>query len=170
MTFLFKSDDVRPDKFEITIEIYSYELCNTANNLLQSARKLAKHFSDFATFSSTTKRGDAMSHNHNQNSILSSQIPILFNASSHSSAYSMNRFCLIAKATLSHEDICIDEIPCTRHLILICGNNANANENCSFSSNSTASSLIVPGALHNQLPLFDYYSCLLKSMPSSSFI
>ena len=48
--FLPNSDDVDEDEFEIEIEFYSYELFNNSNTILQLARKLAKQFSEFASF------------------------------------------------------------------------------------------------------------------------
>lgn len=99
----FSSDDVRPNNFEITIELYAYELYNTSNNLLQSARKLAKQFTDFASF----KRNSTNQNGTNQNVL--SQMPNLFNNaltnSTNTYSYSMNKFKLIARAILGKNDV-----------------------------------------------------------------
>jgi hypothetical protein len=85
-------------------------LFNTTNNILQSARKLAKQFSDFASF----KKPQA-------NNTLMSQIPHLFNnALTHSTnnySCSINKFKLIARAVLTQNDIC-DKVQ-TKNLTLI---------------------------------------------------
>jgi DNA anti-recombination protein RmuC len=92
------SDDVKPNKFEIAVEIYSYELFNNANNILQSARKLAKQFTEFATFKRNTHQ-QAQQINSNLNGANSLQ-----NAN-NSYSQSMHKFKLIAKATLTQEDL-----------------------------------------------------------------
>jgi hypothetical protein len=98
--FYFLSDDVRQSKFEVLIEIYSYELFNAANNILQSARKLAKQFADFATFKRNSQQG-TIGHNSGQ------QQPYLNLANSTNNyPQSIHKFKLIARASLNQEDLC----------------------------------------------------------------
>ena len=97
---LFLSDDVRQSKFEVLIEIYSYELFNAANNILQSARKLAKQFADFATFKRNSQQG-TIGHTAGQ------QQPYLNLANSTNNyPQSIHKFKLIARASLNQEDLC----------------------------------------------------------------
>ena len=98
--FYFISDDVRQSKFEIVIEFYSYELFNTGNNVLQSARKLAKQFADFATF----KRNSQFTQINGQQS---QQQQSQFNLANSSNNYpqSIHKFKLVARATLNQDDL-----------------------------------------------------------------
>ena len=91
-----------PNDFEITIEFYSYELFSSNNNILQSARKLAKQLSDFATFKRNSNPQQLP--NQQQQQSFSSQAQTLSNSSNNYS-YSMHKFKLIAKATLTHNDL-----------------------------------------------------------------
>ena len=94
------SDDVKQSNFEIVIEFYSYELFNAANNILQSARKVAKQFADFATFKRNTQQGTIGHANGQQQAHL--------NLANSTSNYpqSIHKFKLIARASLNQEDIC----------------------------------------------------------------
>lgn len=99
---LINSDDVKQTDFLITIELYSYELFNTANNLMQSARKLAKQLTDFATFKKV--------NNSQQQIVTQNSGPNQMNQSSsilpnNSYSYSMHKFKLIAQSQLNHKDI-----------------------------------------------------------------
>lgn len=78
--------------------MYSYELFNNANNILQSARKLAKQFTEFATFKRNTHH-QAAQLNSNLNGANSLQ-----NAN-NSYSQSMHKFKLIARATLTQDDL-----------------------------------------------------------------
>ena len=98
------------------MEIYSYEFSNTASNVLQSARKLGKNLTEFASF----KKNSAQNNYEN----LLAQMPSLFNnaltnSTNNHSSYSMNKFKLIAKATLNQKDLS-DDIQ-TRSLSLFNG-------------------------------------------------
>lgn len=144
---------------------------------MQSARKLAKQFGDFASFganttsTSTGKRGGP-NHPNQQNQNVLSQMPNLFNTALTNSAYSysMHRFCLVAKACLTQDDVDLDNQASTKSLQLLANNSDDHSSSSSSisSASTTATSTIV--AVQNRLPIFDYYSCLLRSMPSSSFI
>lgn len=78
---------------------------NTAGNILQSARKLAKQFTEFATFK---RNSTNLSGSIQQNNVLS-QMPNLFNNaltnSTNTYSYSMHKFKLIAKALLTQADL-----------------------------------------------------------------
>ncbi|CAF0791577.1 unnamed protein product [Brachionus calyciflorus] len=167
----FVFDDVKPNTFEITIEIYAYELYNTSNNILQSARKLAKQFTDFATF----KKHGSNQTTSNQNVL--AQMPNLFNNaltnSTNTYSYSMNKFKLIAKAVLNKNDVSEDTE--TRPLQIINdsnsensnGSNLDASNTSVLSQNNFSTTTVLSS---NKLPLFDYFSCRLKTMATSSFI
>ena len=161
--FTKKSDDVKQSKFEIVIEFYSYELFNTANNILQSARKLAKQFTDFATFKRNTQLTQINGQNHHQQQ---QQHSSYFNLSNSTSNYpqSIHKFKLVARATLNQDDL--NEQTTTKSLKLVndsdhhqTNNLATINANIQNQSSAT-----------NKLPLFDYYSCRLRISPTSSFI
>lgn len=98
---------MKQNDFEITIEFYSYELFNTANNILQSAKKLAKQLTDFATFK---RNGNNTSQLQQQQSIASfNTLPSQPNGnSSNNYSYSMHKFKLIARANLTAKDISED--------------------------------------------------------------
>lgn len=160
------------------MEIYSYELCNTANNLLQSARKLAKQFTDFATF----KRNNIQNNQQNSTNNVLSQMPNLFNNaltnSTNAYSYSMHRFRLIAKAILTQDDV--SESANTKSLQLMNDSGVAESQHQQHqlqsstislaSSNSSLSNNVANISVQNKLPLFDYYSCLLRIIPNSSFI
>ena len=101
---------MEPKQFEIVIEFYSYELFNTSNNVIQSARKLAKQFSEFASFKKSQSSNSAVN-----------QMSHLFNnALTHSTnnySCSINKFKLIARASLTQNDI--SEHVETKNLTLI---------------------------------------------------
>ena len=79
--------------------MYSYELFNTATNLIQSARKLAKQLTDFATFRRTNNQQQQV--NQLNTAQPGQSIPSLNNNYS----YSMHKFKLIAKGYLSQKDL-----------------------------------------------------------------
>lgn len=73
---------------------------NAANNILQSARKLAKQFADFATFKRNSQQGTIV-HTAGQ------QQPYLNLANSTNNyPQSIHKFKLIARASLNQEDLC----------------------------------------------------------------
>jgi hypothetical protein len=165
----FVFDDVKQSKFEIIIEFYSYELVNAANTVLQSARKLAKQFAEFASFKRNSQQNGAASQvngNHSQTSQFS-----LFNSTS-SYPQSIHKFKLVARASLNQDDL--DEQIKTKCLKLVNDSILDQHQ----SSIAMASNSNVNGSLQNQfnasvlnkLPLFDYYSCRLRVLPTSSFI
>jgi len=165
---MFIFDDVIPNDFEITIEFYSYELFSSNNNILQSARKLAKQLSDFATF----KRNSNPQQLPNQQQSFSSQAQTLSNSSNNYS-YSMHKFKLIAKATLTHNDLC-DQVESKPLQILNDsnldqpnGSNGGSNNGNFNIQNQTNQSTI---STTTKLPLFDYYSCCLCIAPTSTYI
>ena len=91
---------MKQSKFEVVIEFYSYELFNAANNILQSARKLAKQFADFATFKRNSQQGTISQSFGQQQSHL--------NLANSTSNYpqSIHKFKLVARASLNQEDLC----------------------------------------------------------------
>lgn len=111
-TFIF--DDVKQNDFEITIEFYSYELFNTGNNILTSAKKLAKTLTDFATFKRTGNNSHQLAQQHHS---ISSFNTLPTQSSGNSYSYSMHKFKLIARANLTASDITEDVE--TKHLQLI---------------------------------------------------
>ena len=100
----------------ITIELYSYELFNTASNIIQSARKLAKQLTDFASFKKANN-GNQQTHQQLQQQQQQTQLPASQNLTAQSNqssnhiipinnySYSMHKFKLIAKSYLTHKDI-----------------------------------------------------------------
>lgn len=105
-TFIF--DDVKQNDFEITIEFYSYELFNTGNNILTSAKKLAKTLTDFATFKRTGNNSHQLAQQHQSISSFNTLPAQSGSNGSNSYSYSMHKFKLIARAKLTASDITED--------------------------------------------------------------
>jgi hypothetical protein len=91
----------------ITIELYSYELFNTASNLIQSARKLAKQLTDFASFKKANINGSTLQQQHqmSQSSGVQSNQSTNHILPINNYSYSMHKFKLIAKSYLTHKDL-----------------------------------------------------------------
>lgn len=102
LILIIKSDDVKQNDFLVTIELYSYELFNTANNLMQSARKLAKQLTDFATFKRNTNQSQLQTAQTNGGHSGQSVAPLM---SGNNYSYSMHKFKMIAKGCLTQKDL-----------------------------------------------------------------
>ena len=120
---MINSDDVKQDDFLITIELYSYELFNTASNIIQSARKLAKQLTDFATFKKGSNNNNQQQQNQplhsfqNNGGTISSQSNSNALLQNNNYSYSMHKFKLVATSQLTQNDI--NEQYETRNLDLI---------------------------------------------------
>ncbi len=165
---LFKksSDDVKQNDFEITIEFYSYELFNTGNNILQSAKKLAKQLTDFATFKRNPNNASQLQQSMNSLNTMPAQSNGSNNSNNYS--YSMHKFKLIARAKLTATDISEDietkplQIINETSLDQTNGNNSsNGNLNTLSNPAGTLSSAANSSNSTTKLPLFDFYSCCL---------
>jgi len=168
-----KSDDVKHNDFEITIEFYSYELLSTANNILQSAKKLAKQLTDFATF----KRNPTNTGQLQQSMSSLNNLPAQSNGNNGSNnySYSMHKFKLIARAKLTASDISEDietkplQVINESSLDQTNGNNlSNANLNINSNSTGTLNLAVNSANSTTKLPLFDFYSCCLCKLNFSS--
>jgi len=160
------SDDVKQNDFEITIEFYSYELFNTGNNILQSAKKLAKQLTDFATFKRNPNNASQLQQSMNSLNTLPAQSNGSNNSNNYS--YSMHKFKLIARAKLTAIDISEDietkplQIINETSLDQTNGNNSsNGNLNTLSNPAGTLSSAANSSNSTTKLPLFDFYSCCL---------
>lgn len=176
-TFIF--DDVNQSDFEITIELYSYELFNTGNNILQSAKKLAKTLTDFATFKRNSHNGNQVQQQQSGSGL--NTLPNQTNTTSNSNnySYSMHKFKLIGRAKLNGSDISEDIE--TKPLQLINESNldqshsnlngsSNGNLNIQSQSNSMSTQSTTSHSATTKLPLFDFYSCCLCYAPTSTYI
>jgi len=107
-------------------------LFNTANNLIQSARKLAKQLTDFATFKKASNNNNQQQNQYNQ-SLQSFQNSGTISSQSNSNSllqnnnysYSMHKFKLVATSQLTQKDI--NEQYETRNLDII--NEPNISKN-----------------------------------------
>ncbi len=117
--FIF--EDVNIKDFELNIEVYSYEVFNTTtNNLIsQSARKLAKHLSDFVKKSSISSQNLSSSSTSGTTSVING-----INQQQDPYSYSSHRFKLCAKTMLKPSDI--SENIETRNLQLISDSASNS--------------------------------------------
>jgi hypothetical protein len=184
--FIF--DDVKlkdeNDNFQLTLEIYSYELSNSATNnnnniLIQSARKLVKQFADFASFKRNSSNYSAqqqssvmkeMAMTSHENNIITSNksntLSVLSQASNNS--YSLHKFRLIAKSVLTKRDLS-DQVE-TRDLTLLNDYSDMITSSSDSSSSSSSATTTNQSTSVNKPPLFDYYCCRLRTAPISSDI
>ena len=108
--FIF--EDVNIQNFEMNIEIYSYEIFNTTTNSLisQSARKLAKHLTDFVrktSLASSQSNNNSLSSSNSSGSShqLNQQFQQQQQQHNDPYSYSSHRFKLCAQAKLKPADI-----------------------------------------------------------------
>ena len=170
--FIF--EDVNIKDFELKIEVYSYEIFNTTtNNLIsQSARKLAKHLSDFVKKSSLPSQQNLSTISGSSASSSNSGIcSNNFNQHQDPYSYSSHRFKLCAQTKLNPNDI--SENIETRNLKLVTDSTSILLSN--FKSNKTFYlffnldpldvSTLSTNQQNNKLPLFDQFSLQLRSSP-----